>query len=254
VSGVNRFLSYAQNFEDVMIRRCFRRNSGFYVDVGAHDPDIDSVTRSFYDLGWHGINIDPLPAMAQKLRERRPRDINLECAVGAAPGRAMLHNIDNSGGVSTLDDAIANDHAAHGWHGTTIEVQVRTLAEILDQHAKGLHIDVLKIDVEGFELDVLKGADLVRHPATLLVIETRNPVSIDMVERVDEVPDRYAEIADALRPSGYTLVYRDGTNSFFLAADAMHLAKQFERPPGVFDMFVHVNSVRWQEQQKRSSD
>jgi FkbM family methyltransferase len=241
---VRRFYSYAQNFEDVMIRRCFRGDTGFYVDVGAHDPDVDSVTRAFYELGWRGINIDPLPVMAQRLRDRRPRDINLECAVGAAPGRASLHNIDDSGGVSTLDAAIARDHAAHGWMGTLLDVEVRTLAGILDEYRHGRTIDVLKIDVEGFELEVLKGADLKRHRASLLILETRNPVSIDMVDRVDDVPDRYAEISAFLKPCGYNLVYRDGTNSFFLASEAMDLARHFQRPPGVFDMFIHVNSLR----------
>jgi FkbM family methyltransferase len=241
---VQRFLSHAQNFEDVMIRRCFRRDVGFYVDVGAHDPDVDSVTRSFYDLGWSGINIDPLPRMAARLAARRPRDITLECAVASTAGRAILHDIDDSGGVSTLDGAIARDHAAHGWQGYEIDVEVRTLSDILDAHLGDHQIDFLKIDVEGFELEVLKGADFRRHPATLLILESRNPVSIDMVDRVDEVHDRFEEHAAYLGPFGYSLVFRDGTNSFYLAADAMDLARHFTRPPGVFDMFVHVNSLR----------
>jgi FkbM family methyltransferase len=238
-----RFPSYAQNFEDVMLRRCFRGETGFYVDVGAHDPDIDSVTRAFYELGWSGINIEPLPKMAQRLRERRPRDINLEYAVGASESVVTLHDIDGGGGVSTVDSAIAARHAEHGWPGVPVEVRMRRLADILDEHAAGRPIDFLKVDVEGLELDVLQGAALDRHRASVLVIETRLPVSIDMVDRVDEVPDRYAEITAFLEPLGYERVYRDGTNSFFLAKEAAALKRHFERPPGVFDMFTHVNSV-----------
>jgi FkbM family methyltransferase len=227
-----------------MLARCFTGNAGFYVDVGAHDPDIDSVTRAFYERGWRGINIEPLPQMAARLRERRPRDITLEYALGAQDGTVTLHDIDGGGGVSTIDPGIAAGHAAHGWPGHPIKVRMRRLADILVEHEIREPIDFLKIDVEGLELEVLKGTDFNAVRPKILVIETRLPVSIDMVARVDEVPDRYEEIATHLAPHDYALVYRDGTNSFFLAREAMALKRHFERPPGVFDMFVHINSVR----------
>ena len=51
-------VSYAQNFEDVMLARLFAgRKAGFYVDVGAADPINLSVTKWFYEQGWNGINI-----------------------------------------------------------------------------------------------------------------------------------------------------------------------------------------------------
>ncbi len=240
---MNRFPSYAQNFEDVMLNRCFPGNEGFYVDVGAHDPDIDSVTRAFYERGWSGINIEPLPKMAQRLRARRPRDITLEIAIGASEGTATLHDIDNGGGVSTLHAGIAADHAAHGWAGAPITVTLRRLDAVLAEHAADRTIDFLKIDVEGLEEQVLESADLRRFRPKVLVIETRMPVSIDMVSRVDEVPDRFREIALLLKPFDYHLVYRDGTNSFFVSDEAIALKRHFQRPPGVFDMFIHVNSV-----------
>ena len=49
---------HAQNFEDVLLARCFEAQAtGFYVDVGAEDPDIGSVTRHFYERGWRGLNV-----------------------------------------------------------------------------------------------------------------------------------------------------------------------------------------------------
>ena len=61
------FISYAQNFEDVILRRALKDiEKGFYVDVGAHDPVIDSVTKAFYDLGWRGINIEPVKEWFEK--------------------------------------------------------------------------------------------------------------------------------------------------------------------------------------------
>ena len=76
-----RFVSYAQNYEDVMLKRAFGNlKFGFYVDVGAHHPVNDSVTHDFYKIGWHGINIEPMQLEFDLLTEQRPRDINLQLA------------------------------------------------------------------------------------------------------------------------------------------------------------------------------
>lgn len=56
-----KLISYAQNHEDIMLWRALKSvQNGFYVDVGANDPVLDSVTKLFYDRGWSGINIEPL--------------------------------------------------------------------------------------------------------------------------------------------------------------------------------------------------
>ena len=81
-------ISYAQNFEDVLLIRCFGTLSdGFYVDIGAYHPVIASVTKVFYDAGWCGINLEPGVGI-DALREGRPRDINLAIAITDAEGEA----------------------------------------------------------------------------------------------------------------------------------------------------------------------
>ncbi|SDU21425.1 Glycosyl transferases group 1 [Verrucomicrobium sp. GAS474] len=71
------FLSHARNFEDVILRRALRSvDRGFYVDIGAGDPQEGSVTCSFYGMGWRGINIEPREALWQKLQAARPEDGN----------------------------------------------------------------------------------------------------------------------------------------------------------------------------------
>src|SRR5262245_26066783 len=84
-------ISYAQNLEDVLLERVFGgKTNGFYVDVGAHDPERLSVTKHFYDKGWRGINVEPVPASHQKFVEQRPRDINLAVAAGREEGDREL--------------------------------------------------------------------------------------------------------------------------------------------------------------------
>lgn len=72
------FISYAQNFEDIRLWRALKHvEKGLYIDVGANHPTADSVTRAFYDRGWSGINVEPVPSYYHALCQERPRDTNL---------------------------------------------------------------------------------------------------------------------------------------------------------------------------------
>jgi hypothetical protein len=69
-------LTYAQNFEDVMLARLFSKQAdGFYVDVGGWHPEIHSVTKFFYDRGWRGVNVEPIRRNWEAFVAERPRDI-----------------------------------------------------------------------------------------------------------------------------------------------------------------------------------
>src|ERR1700737_1473289 len=101
-------ISYAQNFEDVMIARLFDdTHRGFYVDVGAAPPNFLSVTRHFYDRGWSGVNVEPTFRFYPLLCEDRPRHINLQCAIGNGPRFATLYEIPDYAENSTLDPPVA---------------------------------------------------------------------------------------------------------------------------------------------------
>ncbi|HVT56069.1 MAG TPA: FkbM family methyltransferase [Xanthobacteraceae bacterium] len=236
--------SYAQNFEDVMLARAFPGAQGFYVDVGANDPDIDNVTRVFYERGWSGINIEPLAANMQTLRAKRPRDINLEIAVGENDGAITFYEVAKWHGYSTTDASIIEQHRKDGLEITERKVPVRKLSDVLDEHAKDKAIDFLKIDVEGTELSVLRGIDLRRHRPKIILLESKMPVTINMVDRVDEVPDRADEYSNYLAPFGYRFAYHDGLNAFYVADEHRALEKAFSRPPGTFDKISHEASVR----------
>ena len=67
-------VSYAQNGEDIVLARGLRADAGFYVDIGAFDPHVDSVTKLFYERGWRGINVDPVPEVIALFERDRPRD------------------------------------------------------------------------------------------------------------------------------------------------------------------------------------
>src|ERR1700682_4874412 len=99
------FISHAQNYEDVILWRALHDvEQGFYVDVGAADPEEYSVTHAFYERGWSGINVEPLDEYFEKLVQARPNDKNLKVAVGREAGVRAFYTFPS--GWSTLNPRI----------------------------------------------------------------------------------------------------------------------------------------------------
>jgi FkbM family methyltransferase len=224
-----KFVSFAQNFEDVMLWRALKHvQDGFYIDIGAWSPDLDSVTRAFYERGWRGVNIEPVPFYLQQLEARRSRDINLGLAVSDTDTNLTIHVISDSG-LSSSDSQIIDMHKMAGWQSMPLEVPTRKLASVWNEYVpQGQRVHFLKVDVEGHEAAVLKSADWVNHRPWVVVVEATLPSSRIETHDVWE---------PTLTAAGYTLCYRDGLNRFYLAQEHEALAETFRYPPNVFDDF-----------------
>ncbi len=225
------FCSYAQNFEDVLLWRALRSlATGFYIDVGAAHPDEDSVTRAFYDRGWRGINIEPVPELFGRLRAARSRDVTLNVALAAAAGETSFHVVSESG-LSTLDGSIAGAHREAGFAVRETRIEVSTLASVCEAHAAA-DIHFLKIDVEGAEGAVLRGADFGRFRPWIVIVEATAPLS--------SVP-AHEDWEPILLEAGYSFLYFDGLNRFYAADEHFDaLVPHFRIPVNVFDDFIRA--------------
>jgi len=227
-------ISYAQNQEDVMLARALAgTTNGFYIDVGAHDPAIDSVTQHFYDQGWRGVNIEPVVRQCQHFVMDRPLDVNLAVALGRREGRLRFHDF-SPHGLSTFDIESARRAHARGYASHDYDVPVTTLAAVCAKHAPDT-IDFLKIDVEGMEADVIAGADWSAHRPRIVVVEATRPL--------DGAPS-YAEWEPSLIAGGYLFVWFDGVNRFYLRREDAPLARHFNAPPNAFDGFQIAEVAR----------
>jgi FkbM family methyltransferase len=226
-------VSYGQNFEDVMLWRALGHvEKGFYIDAGANDPSIHSVTKVFYERGWHGINIEPLSEHIADLQRERPRDINLRCAAGSSEGEIEIWECDVRGWAS-VDRTVIENHIAMGGVGSFHLVQMVTLTKICEQHAQQA-IHFLKIDVEGFERTVLEGMDFQHFRPWIVVVEATMPNSTVEV---------HLQWESLLLEVDYIFVYADGLNRFYLAREHEDLAGKFQYPPNVFDDFVSAGHI-----------
>lgn len=220
------FISYAQNFEDVMLWRALKHvQNGIYVDVGAQHPVVDSVSKAFYECGWRGIHIEPVPEYAELLRKDRPDETVLQIALADIEGTLELNVIPDTG-LSTAIDAYAQRHQVErGFEHQLIQVPVLTLKSAL-KLLVGKDVHWLKIDVEGFEEQVLNGWDSQTLRPWIMVIEATIPNS----PKAD-----YASWDPILTAADYQFVYFDGLNRFYIAKEHAELAEAFSCPPNVFD-------------------
>ena len=221
-------VTYAQNFEDVMLWRALGTvGEGFYIDIGAQDPVIDSVSFTFYEQGWRGVHVEPVPAYAEALRRARPDETVIQAAVGRPDGIIRFFDIPGTG-LSTEDPAMAETHRTSGFEVREIEVPRLPLAGILDRYADR-DVHWMKIDVEGVERNVLEswGPSAVRP--WVVVVESTVPRTETDVHRAWE---------DILEKLGYRFAYFDGLNRFYLSRLHEDLADHFRCGPNLFDPFT----------------
>jgi FkbM family methyltransferase len=220
-------ISYAQNLEDVVLQRALRTPVGFYVDVGAASPSIASVTRHFYDQGWSGINIEPLPEYAAELRLERPQDWTVQAVAGASHGQARFHVVESDRDLSTFDPRRVEELSTQGVRTDEHLVEMVTLNELLEL-ANPETIDFLKIDAEGTERDVLQGLDLRIWRPRVLLIEATFPNS--------QIPS-YRMWEDLVLGGGYLFASFDGINRFYAAEEESSLIDLLA-PANALDRFV----------------
>jgi FkbM family methyltransferase len=166
---------WALEGEDVVMQLLVQDiKRGTYIDVGAHMPRRWSTTYGLYRRGWHGLLIEPTPDLARGLRRGRRRDAVEECGVGSEPGSQDFYVFD-APSCSTFDRAQADALLASPRPPRllqTIPRPIRRLDDIIEQHRALVgRADLIKIDVEGRDLDVLRSVNWVTFRPRVVVVE-----------------------------------------------------------------------------------
>jgi len=223
------FISYAQNFEDVLSNRIFKnQEKGFYIDIGAHHPIYDSVTKAFYEKGWTGINIEPVPKFFHLLEKDRPKDLNLNIAISDQQGELNFYELLDTG-LSTFDREMTEKLVKkNSFSVQEYPVIMKTLGDVCSQYINQ-PIDFLKIDVEGWEEKVILGHDWQNFRPKIVLLEATIPNSSIRKE---------TNISDFLNNYNYQHIYFDGLNDFYLAEEFSHWKNFFTTPVNVFDKFI----------------
>jgi FkbM family methyltransferase len=155
---------------DLIIANIFKnKKDGIYIDVGCHHPLINNNTFLLHNKGWKGINIDLDFNSIDMFDYFRPNDDNRKIAITNKEGYANLYFFHNRAAKNTISRK--NSYGAK----KLIRIKSNTLNNIIaSSKIKISNIDFLSIDVEGNELNVLKGLNLKKYKPKVIAVEFIN--------------------------------------------------------------------------------
>jgi FkbM family methyltransferase len=137
--------------------------NGFFVDVGSGDGTVASNTKVLEERGWTGICVDPFPTHMEGRTCQMFKDV-----VFSEPGKRMtFHTAGELGGLAQT----LGEWKAYAEKAPTVEFVTVTLADILARAKAPRRIDFMSLDIEGAELDALKGFPFDRYDLRALAVE-----------------------------------------------------------------------------------
>jgi FkbM family methyltransferase len=176
------------------------KTDGYFVDVGANDPFLNSQSFHLEQMGWRGLLIEPLPNYCDLLKKHRTNKV-IMCACSSPENHLKKLPLKVADVYSTLE----NNLIARGKSCDEIlEVETKTLNSILNENNVKVGFDLLSIDVEGHEIELFKGLSLSKWMPKLILLE-------DHV--IDHKKHNY------MINNGYQLILRTGLNSWYVPND-----------------------------------
>jgi FkbM family methyltransferase len=184
-----------------LVAAFFGAAKGYFVEVGANEPRLRSQTWHLEQAGWTGVLIEPQPDLADKLRAMRSAKVfAVACSAPEHAGRKLPLHV--AGPLSSLDRA---GMAPGAVTERVIEVPIRTLDSVLAEADAPEGFDFLSMDVEGHEIEVLRGFDIGRWRPRLILLE-------------DHVGDLRKH--RFLKEAGYRIIRRYENNGWYVPADS----------------------------------
>lgn len=218
--------------EPSLVRAFFDSRPGYFVDVGANDPQLYSQTFHLEQIGWTWVLIEPQPDLADALRRSRSAKVYaLACSAPENAGRPMRLQL--AGVYSSLNAQLPNATAVVSG---TIDVMTRTLDDVLIDAGAPSPIDFLSVDVEGHEIEVLRGFDFQRWRPRLILIE-------------DIVLDR--RLHNFLSARGYRWAQRTGINAWYVPAAVAPRIGLIGRLQFFRKYYLAVPPRRWRQALRR---
>jgi FkbM family methyltransferase len=175
----------ALNHLDRKLLKYLPQRNGVFIEAGANDGIRQSNTYFLEKRrGWTGVLVEPVPRLARRCRRTRRHSTVVETLlVPPEQSGSKLQLLDLDLMTAIADQpAILIDLERHATDAERVQRIRRvpmtamgvTLSSLIDEHTTG-HIDLLSLDVEGYEIEALRGLDLDRHHPSWILIETRAP-------------------------------------------------------------------------------
>lgn len=212
------------NVDQIIQRRFFpEQRSGIFVDIGAARPDYLSISALYRSMGWRVIAIEPNPVFCDLYRQKGYEVLQYACGdhdednvdffVVDSHGAQYANGEVSYESFSSL--GIKDSYAAlkHNLDKRKMQVNLRRLDTILKTHAPDVeHLDILSVDVEGWELEVLRGLSTEKYRPQVMVIENLFNAR---------------EYRDYMKPIGYILWRRVRPNDVYVRSELINRIERY---------------------------
>ena len=180
------FVSHSAFGEEILVNRIFKNiDLGFYVDVGALNPRVGSLTYQLYKKGWSGINIDLTEENIKLFKLTRKRDVSIQIAVSDKKKILKSYIFDVGSGLNTLEKKYAENWSKKiNKKYKTVKIRSDTLTSIISDNTSSKNFEYLNIDVESHEIKVLKGFDFKQFRPKLITVEIHGN-EIEIIKKSD---------------------------------------------------------------------
>jgi FkbM family methyltransferase len=187
--GSDRYSHTALHEMDRKLARRLDWREGFFVEAGAYDGVIQSNTYWLERFrGWRGVLVEPVPHLYRQARRRRSAARVFNCALVPPDHDGNTVSMRYAGLMSIVagvkgggeqERAQLMSAEMNGWDDVAYEITApaRTLTAVLDEAGAPSEIDLLSLDVEGYEASVLRGLDFGRYRPRFMLIEMDDPAA-----------------------------------------------------------------------------
>ena len=221
-----QFISNSAFGEEILVNRLLQKFSkGFFVDVGAYNPIIGSLTYQLYKKGWNGLNLDFSRSNIQLFNFLRKRDVSMQIGVSDKEGIMESFMFDPSSGTNTLERKYADGWSKNFNKKYKINrINCKKLTNILDECNVRKNFEYLNIDVETHDFKVLKGLDFSVYKPKLITCE----IIVDQKKLWDKTnTDYYSSLEDVIKTDickylqkhKYKLISHYYLTSFFISQE-----------------------------------
>ncbi|GAA4815357.1 FkbM family methyltransferase [Litoribaculum gwangyangense] len=206
-------ISFARSGDDLQLMKLINNNSpGVYADIGSWHPKKASNTYFFYLRNWKGICVDPNPELKELYSAIRPKDIFINAGVGNS-NEKMEYFMFSESSMNTFSDSFIERNNLVDKIVKKIEVPIYSLEHILSKHIKSTdRLDFFDIDVEGFDLEVLKTNNWNLYRPKVILVET----DLSIKEDVNSEIVKYLDTKN-YRLIGKSIINQDLGNLFFIS-------------------------------------
>lgn len=169
-------ISFSQCGEDIIMlflaEHILHLEEIYYLDLGANDPMKFNNTYLFYKKGWHGVSVDPNSYFKKLYKSTRPDDKFVCAGVGVENSKIKFFEIEPHT-LSTFSEQEAKYYTSSGVHTIkSIENKpVHTVEKILKKYCRKKP-NLMTIDIEGFDLEILKSINFSDWKPDIICAET----------------------------------------------------------------------------------